>query len=287
MKKKFGFLIFSLVAVLFMAACSDDDDDKKAPDYQPPTAVQTTFKQMFPNATNVLWAEKDDYGVASFLNSNIQNLAWFNQQGVWYLTETTVATDALPAPIATAIANSDYKDWKKADAGKLARKDMVNAYVVELTQSNNVVDLYFTEDGHLFATVGQDKVGNDAYPNPVDETILAMVNTKYPNAQIVNLQIGDNIRVTLLNGGVYFDYVLSKDYKWIQSEYAQSWADTPQLVKEGLTNDGYAFNVLTDTVTKLIRPQADGTITLYQINMHNSTGEATVFYDTEGNKVNG
>lgn len=286
MKKKFGFLIFSLVAVLFMAACSDDDDDKKAPDYQPNTAVQTAFKQMFPNATNVLWAEKDDYGVASFLNSNIQNKAWFNQQGVWYLTETTVATNALPAAIANAIANSDYKAWKLADAGKLERKDMIPAYVVEVTQNDNVVDLYYTEDGHMFGTVGQDKVGNDAYPNPVDETILAMVQTHYPTAKIVNLQIGDNIRVTLLDNSVYFDFVLSKDYKWIQSEYAQSWTDTPQVVKEGLTRDGYAFNELTDTVTRLVRPQANGTITLYQINMHNNTGDATVFYDTEGNKVN-
>lgn len=285
MKKKFGFLIFSLVAVLFMAACSDDDDDKKAPDYQPPTAVQTTFKQMFPNATNVLWAEKDDYGVASFLNNNIQNLAWFNQQGVWYLTETTVATDALPAAIATAISNSDYKDWKKADAGKLARKDMVNAYVVEVTQNNNVVDLYYTEDGHLFATVGQDKVGNDAYPNPVDETILAMVNTKYPNAQIVNLQIGDNIRVTLLNAGVYFDYVLSKDYKWIQSEYAETWADTPQAVKDGLKRDGKAINEQVDTVTRLIRPQANGEITLYQINIYSNNSDITLYYEADGTKV--
>lgn len=285
MKKKFGFLIFSLVAVLFMAACSDDDDDKKAPDYQPPTAVQTTFKQMFPDATNVLWAEKDDYGVASFLNSNIQNKAWFNQQGVWYLTETTVATDALPTAIATAIANSDYKDWKKADAGKLARKDMVNAYVVELTQSNNVVDLYFTEDGHLFANVKQDKVGNDAYPNPVDETILAMVNTKYPNAKIVNLQKGDNIRVTLLDNNTYFDYILSKDYKWIQSEYAETWADTPQAVKDGLIRDGKAINEQVDTVTRLIRPQANGEITLYQINIYSNNSDITLYYEADGTKV--
>lgn len=287
MKKKFGFLIFSLVAVLFMAACSDDDDDKKAPDYQPPTVVQTAFKQMFPNATNVLWAEKDDYGVASFLNSNIQNKAWFNQDGVWYLTETTVATNALPAAIATAIANSDYKDWKKADAGKLDRKNMVPAYVVEVTQNDKVVDLYYTVDGHMFGTVSQDKVGNDAYPNPVDEPIIAMVKAQYPTAQIVNLQKGDNFRVTLLDNSIYFDYILSKDYKWVQSEYAETWANTPQLVKEGLTRDGYAINEQVDTVTRLVRPQAQGTITLYQINIYSNNSNKTVYYDTEGKEVNG
>lgn len=287
MKRKFSLLFLSLVAIFFMAACSDDDDDKKNPDYQPGTAVQTTFKQMFPNATNVLWSEKNDYGVANFLNSNTQTVAWFNQQGVWYLTETAVLTTAIPKVITDAIANSDYKTWKVVDASHLDRKDMIPAYVVEVTLNKSVEDLYYAEDGHLFETVEQDHTGNEAQPTPVDQTILAMVKQQYASAKIVEIETDDNIEVTLLDNGIYFDYILSKDYKWIQSEYAQSWTDTPQEVKNGLKRDGYAFNELYDTVTKLIRPQATSTITLYRIDMNNSTGDVTVYYTPDGTKVNG
>lgn len=285
MKKKFSFLILSLVAIFFMAACSDDDDDKKAPNYQPPTAVQTTFKQMFPNATNVIWSEKDDYGMAEFLNNNTQTVAWFNQQGVWYLTETSVATTDIPKVISDAIANGDYKNWKVVDASLLERRDMINAYVIEVTSGNDVEDLYYAEDGYLFDTVDQDHTGNKAEPTPVDETVLAMVKNQYPSAKIVEIETGDNIEVTLLDNGTYFEYILSNDYKWIQSEYAVSWADTPQAVKDGLLRDKYGFNELTDTVTKVIRPQASGTITLYRIDMDNNTGDVVVYYNPDGTKV--
>ena len=287
MKRKFSLLfLFSLMTIFFMASC-DDDDDKNDPNYQPDSAVQTTFKQMFPNATNVLWSKKDNYGVANFLNNNTQTVAWYSQEGVWYLTETSVLTTAIPQVIANAVAQSDYKTWKIADASHLDRKDMVPAYVIEVTLNGEVEDLYYTTDGYLFETIDQDNTGNEARPTPVDQTVLAMVKQQYPSAKIVEIETDDDIEVTLLNNGTYFDYILSKDYKWIQSEYAQTWTDTPQEVKDALIRDGYAFNEVYDTVTKLIRPEGTGTITLYRIEMDNNTGDVTVYYTPDGTKVNG
>lgn len=287
MKSKFSFLFLSLVAMFFIAACSDDDDDKKAPDYQPNSAVETTFKQMFPNATNVLWSEKDDYGVADFLNSQTQTVAWFNNQGVWYLTEASVATTAIPKVITDAIANSDYKNWKVVDASHLDRVNMVPAYVVEVTSNNNVEDLYYTETGYLFNTVEQEHTGNKAEPTPVDQTVLAMVKQQYPAAKIVNIEKDNNYDVTLIDSNTYFDFILSSDYKWVQSEYAQSWSGTPQAVKDALERDGFAYNELYDTVTRLIRPDGTNTITLYLVEMDNSTGDKTVYYTPDGTRVNG
>lgn len=288
MKRKFSLLLFSLMTIFFLAACDDDDDDKKDPNYQPPTAVENTFKQMFPSATNVLWSEKDNYGIANFLNNNAQTVAWFNQSGVWYLTETSVQTNSIPKVITDAIANSDYKTWKIVDASYLDRRDMVSAYVVEVTLNSAVKDLYYATDGHLFETIDQDHTGNEAQPTPVDQTILAMVKQQYASAKVVEVDADDDeYEVTLVDNGTYFDYILSKDFKWIQTEYAQSWKDTPQAVKDGLKRDGYAFNELYDTVTKVIRPQGSGTVTLYRVDMNNSTGDVTVYYTSDGTKVNG
>lgn len=287
MKSKFSFLFLSLVAMFFIAACSDDDDDKKAPDYQPNSAVETTFKQMFPSATNVLWSEKDDYGVADFLNSQTQTVAWFNNQGVWYLTEASVATTAIPKVITDAIANSDYKNWKVVDASHLDRVNMVPAYVVEVTSNNNVEDLYYSETGYLFDTVEQEHTGNKAEPTPVDQTVLAMVKQQYPAVKIVNIEKDNNYDVTLIDSNTYFDFILSSDYKWVQSEYAQSWSGTPQAVKDALERDGFAYNELYDTVTRLIRPDGTNTITLYLVEMDNSTGDKTVYYTPDGTRVNG
>lgn len=288
MKRKFSLLLFLMATVFFASACSDDDDDKKDHSYRPNAAVEATFQQMFANATNVLWSEKDDYGIANFLNNNTQTVAWFNQQGVWFLTETSVPTNAIPKVIADAIANGAYKNWKVTDASHLDRKDMVPAYVIEVTSNGKVEDLYYAEDGYLFETIEQDHTGNEAQPTPVDQTVMAMVKQQYPSAKIVEIEKDDNYEITLVDNGTYFDYILSKDYKWIQSEYAETWANTPQPVKDAIQKGGYAINEQYDTVTKLIRPQAtvSDTITLYRINIHNNTGEDTLYYTPDGVKVN-
>lgn len=286
MKRKFSLLFLSMMALFFVAACSDDDDDYN-PHYNPDQAVRATFKQMFPNATQVTWGEQDDYAVANFLNNKVTNTAWFSKKGVWYLTQTDLAISSIPKAITDAIKNSEYGNLTTSSASKLDRSGMTSAYVVELSGGEDIVDLYYTADGYLFDEIDQSSLGNKAEPMPVDQTINAMVEQNYAGAKIVFIDKNDdNYVVTLLQNGTYFKYILSNDYKWIQSEYAQSFANVPQVVKDGLKRDGYAFNDAYDTVTRIIRPQGNNQVTIYRFAMDNSTGDVTVYYSSNGEKLN-
>lgn len=286
MKRKLSLLFLSMMALFFITSCSDDDDDYN-PHYNPDAAVLSTFKQMFPNATKTTWGEKNDYAVADFLNDKKTTTAWFSKTGTWYLTETDIAVSALPKAITDAIANnSKYASLTPSSASMLERSGMTSAYLVELTGGDDVLDLYYTADGYLFDEIDKDGIGNKAEPTPVKQPISAMVSQNYKGAQIVYIdKDNDEYDVTLLENGTYFIYILSDDYKWIQTEYAQSFANVPQVVKDGLKRDGYAFNDLYDTVTRLIRPQGANQITIYRFEMNNSTGHVTVYYDANGNKL--
>lgn len=283
MKRKISLLFLSMMALFFIASCDDDDDKNSTP--TPNAAVTAAFKEMFPKATNTTWSEKDNYQIASFLNEQQPTTAWFNPSGVWYLTQADINLASLPKVISDAIAKSAYAKWTPSSASTLKRKEMVDAYVVELKQNEKVIDLYYTTDGYLFASLDQDGLGNKAKPNPLDPTVKAMINQYYSGAKIVNVDKSGGYTAILWLDNTYFEFLLDKDYKWIQSEYTQSFAEVPQVVKDALKRDGYAFNDLYDVVTRLVRPQGTERVTIYRFEMNNSTGKVTVYYDANGTKV--
>lgn len=284
MKRKFSLLFLLMMGLFFVTACSDDDDDYN-PNYNPDQEVLNTFKQMFPSATQVTWGEQSNYAVANFVNNKVANTAWFSKKGVWYLTQTEIALNTIPKAITDAIAKGEYASLTTASASTLDRSGMTSAYLIEMTGGKNVVDLYYTSDGYLFAKNEQSSLGTKAMPMPVDQTISAMVEQNYAGAKIVYIDTDNGYNITLLENGTYFHYLLNKSYKWIQTEYAQSYENVPDKVKDALLNDGYAFNVEYDTVTRLVRPDGNNKITVYRFDMNNSTGQKTVYYTADGVKL--
>lgn len=277
-------LFLLMMGLFFVTACSDDDDDYN-PNYNPDKEVRDAFQQMFPNATQVTWGEQSSYAVANFVNNKVANTAWFSKDGVWYLTQTEIALNAIPKPITDAIAKSKYASLTTASASMLDRSGMTSAYLIEMTGGKSVTDLYYTPDGYLFDENEQSSLGTKAMPMPVDQTISAMVSQNYAGAKIVYIDTDDGYNITLLENNVYFHYILNKNYKWIQTEYAQSFENVPDNVKNALKKDGYAFNVEYDTVTRLVRPDGNNKITVYRFEMDNSTGQKTVYYTADGVKL--
>lgn len=286
MKRKLSLLFLLMMGLFITTACSDDDDDYN-PNYNPDQEVRNAFKQMFPNATQVSWGEKNDYAVANFVNDKQTVTAWYSKKGVWYLTQTNIAVSAIPQAITKAIANnSKYSSLTTAGASMLERSGMTDAYLVELSGGKDYVDLYYTADGYLFDEESESSLGTKVEPTPVDQTINAMVNENYSGAKIVFIsKEDDTYTITLFQNNTYFYYLLNKDYKWIQTEYAQSYQALPQPVLDGFKRDGYAFNDKVDTVTRIIRPSGNEQITLYRFNIDNSTGHTTVYYNPDGVKV--
>lgn len=285
MKRKLSLLFLLMMGLFIATACSDDDDDYN-PNYNPNQEVRNAFKQMFPNATQVSWVEKNDYAIANFVNDKQPSTAWYSKKGVWYLTQTNIAVSAIPQAITKAIANnSKYSSLTTAGASMLERSGMTDAYLIELSGGKDYVDLYYTADGYLFDEESESSLGTKVEPTPVPQAITAMVKENYSGDKIVYIDENDDDYDVTLQGNEYFHYILNKDYEWIQTEYAQSYQTLPQPVLDGFKDGGYAFNENVDTVTRLVRPDGAGEVTIYRFNMDNSTGDVTVYYNAEGVKV--
>ena len=285
MKLKFNLnlLLMSLLAIFVVTACDSDDERP----YEPETVVQVTFKNMFPDATQVQWEPKLGYSVAEFYDGGEEKKAWFNTDGEWLLTETDLAYADLPDAVVNAIAGSKYAGWKKDDVSYLERKDMESVYVVEVEQGEQELDLYYSPEGALLKVVTDGSNDHNAVPTPVNENILKVVNELYPSAKILEIDVEQNrIEVDLVQEDrLPFTMILDKDYNWVQSEWDAAWSRVPQTVKDAVTEAGYTVNENEDEATMIIRPASTGEEIIYRIELDREPDDIILYFTDSGEPV--
>lgn len=282
MKTKLNLLLFSVFALFFVTGCDNDDDH-----YLPDTMILDAFERMYPNATQVEWERKLGYFVADCKIDNKEKDVWFDANGEWMLTETDITLNELPKAVTDAIASSQYANWKIDDISYLERKDMEAVYVVEVEKAKDEVDLYYSEEGQLLKAVSDGGNSHQAVPTPVNEKIMAIVNEKYPDSKIVEIDVEPNyIEVDLLRGNLYFEMILDKNYKWIQTVYEASWVRVPDAVKTALANDGYTFNTFEDEAEMIIRPEGNSEVIIYRIELDREPEDLVLYYSEDGIRIN-
>ena len=110
MKLKMYFIMLALGLFSFaMQSCDDDDEDAPVSEQ-----LEKAFINEFGNVAHN-WSTRGTNHVASFNHDNTEKEAWFDANGVWLMTETDIAYDALPAPVKQAFeALTQYEGWKRS-----------------------------------------------------------------------------------------------------------------------------------------------------------------------------
>ena len=115
-----------------------------------PSEVTETFKQKYPEATNVEWRDKLSNFSAVFESENVQYEARFNSKGEWQLTENEIEESDLPEAVKDGYDKSKYADWEIGKVDKIELSDGSFQYRVEAIKNDvRKKNLYFNSDGRL------------------------------------------------------------------------------------------------------------------------------------------
>ena len=132
-----------LLVLVCVVGCKDD---KYIPD-----VVKKTFNTMYPKASFVDWEEGLKYGyyVVEFRHDSKEKIAWFDPEGVWWLTETDIrdAKSKLPPAIRNHINQNQYASWQIDDIDYIERPNETPFYVVEVERNDVNINLFYLEDG--------------------------------------------------------------------------------------------------------------------------------------------
>ena len=237
--------------VLTLAACENEEAPiGGANDVS--RLAQIALETKYPGASNVRWLTKGDYVVAVFSMpatravSDTENdlAAWFDNGGVWYMTETDIPFAQLPDAVKTAFQQGEYSTWKVDDVDMIERRDVETVYVIETEQGNSEVDLYYSPDGILVKTV-LDAGGNDGYedfiPSQPSSSVDAYVKEYYPSARILDIDREKGVtEVEILDGTVCRELLFDDGGAWMQTKTELRITALPDAVMAAIKASQYA-----------------------------------------------
>lgn len=267
-----------LVSGLAFTSCNDDDDN-----YTPDGKIQEVFITKYPNAERVEWEKKQDHYVADFYLDGIKREAWINAQGEWVMTESDIRFDALPAEVQTAFEASEYKAWKIDDVDMLERVEMEPVYVIEVEQGKQEIDLYYAADGTLIKAV-EDTDNEDHRPTSIPEALKTIINTRYPGAVILDMDIEKGItEIDIRHDNKSKEVHFNAQNEWTYTSWDVREADVPANVMKTIKdNDDYNSYKIDDIEYE---ERADET-NVYVFELEKNDDEIHVTVDTEGNILN-
>ncbi len=244
--KKLLFLVAACSA-LALQSCENDDGQTRVSD-----RAQEALFAKYPDATNITWRSKGGYVIANFnlpasqASTPEHNVAWFDNAGSWYMTETEIPYSALPEAVRTAFEASEYATWRIDDVDRLDREGAETIYVLEVEGRIDGVeteyDLYYSPDGVLVKTsVDTDSDYGDYIPSPVSGTIEAYIQTNYPGARILDIERERGLtEVEILDGRVHRELYFDGNGNWCYTQTEVRSSEVPKVVMQALADSAYA-----------------------------------------------
>lgn len=227
--------LLALLAGLFLfsfTACNDDDDDDS---FLPNAVITKAFKSKFPHASKTTWKTKKDYSVAKFINDGYEIDAWFNQNGLLYMTKTEFESlnDIPDVAVREAFNNSIYSKWKVDDVDYIDRLNIEGIYIIEVEQGEEELDLIFSKEGVLIKAIPDDNDNEyeDYVPNEKILAIIELVKVKYPHAQIVETDVEDGfIEIEIIENNIVKEVVYDYKSAWVNTNYDVKKAEVEEIV---------------------------------------------------------
>lgn len=134
-----------LVLIMVAASLSSFGQIRKIP-----AAVTETFKQKYPNASNVEWKDKLTLFAVDFEQDGKKYEARFSNKGVWQQSETEIAESDLPAEVKEGLDKSKYADWERTGFYRLLLPETQTQYRITVKKSDiQKKNLLFGSNGRL------------------------------------------------------------------------------------------------------------------------------------------
>lgn len=275
MKRQILFLFIALVSVT-LYSCDSDDDDLKISSV--PVETRNAFTSMYPSANKVDWDNEGGYYIAEFYENNIELSAWFDSNGLWYMTEHDIPYSALPEAVKTAFKASEYASWKVDDVDMLERKDMETVYIIEAENQNQEVDLYYSAEGILIKSVVNGS-GSHA-PQVTPSEIEAFIKEKYPQARIIEIESEKGmIEVDIIHENISKDVYFNMQNTWLSTSWDIRGYALPGAITMAIANNPSYAGYRIDDAEYVETPNGD----YYLIELEKGNSEIKVRFDASGN----
>ena len=271
-------LLLAACTLVISQACTKEEDISKL-------AMQA-LDYKYPYAEAVTWQIKSNYVVAEFFNTEGNDArhetnAWFDNSGIWYMTETDILFNELPDAVKTAFAASQYAEWRVDDVDKVERNNMDDIFIIEVENDNTEMGLYFSADGILVKEMADVDKNYDYYdfiPTQPISNIVTFISTNYPSARIFEVDIdGMYTEVEILDGKVCRELIFDVQGNWLLEKTDIRIANVPPSILQVLQTSEFASYFI-DEIEYRKTAEAE----YYRFELESAAGDVTIDISTNG-----
>jgi hypothetical protein len=260
---------------LFLTSCAIDGNDPVEPPTKgkdpsaitPNEKVLRSFDIKFPNAKDIAWSVDDSYYIADFTEFSSATNAWFEHDGEWVSSKSSLASSELNKEIHQSFLNSVHSGNRLISRNRLERKGLGDVYMIETNNGAHNINVYYTENGDFIKTV---KNYGDYIDRPVDvsEKVNHVVTSRFTAAQILDVwEDSLSPKVGVMENNAYKVATLTSEYDWASTIWEIEEAALPAVVLNGFKTSPY------------------GSVELNGIRiMEYSGGRSYLFYFADGGK---
>lgn len=281
-------LLTAVLAAGALCGCEKEEAESTA---QVSDLTRAALAMRYPDAVNVVWEFRRGYAVAEFdlpaarAAAAVRNAAWFDQAGVWYMTETEMSFDALPEAVRTAFLAGRYAAWRIEEIDRIERAGAKTLYVIEAEGYPDGIeteaDLYYLPDGILVKEVldADDNDYGDCIAAPPIEGVEEFVRTRYPDARILDIDREDGmIEVEILDGTLCREVLFDAAGRWILTKTELDPSHIPDAVMRASAASEYAAWHIDDVDHFLTAEGKE----YYRFELESAGGEVRVEITPEG-----
>lgn len=242
---------FVVCVSLFFTSCAIDGSDSNEPTTKadnpsssvtPNEEVLKSFDIRFPNAKDVVWSTNDSYYVADFSEFSSVINAWFEQEGEWVLSKSSLASSELQKEISEAFLSSPYAMNQVTGRSKLERKGLGDIYVIGTNSNTQHINVYYTEKGD-FIRVAKDYGNYTDTPIEISEKVNAVVDSRFGTIEMLDIW-NDSLgsKIGLIENNIYKVAALDGGYDWICTIWTINEQAVPGVVLDGFNKSTYGDN---------------------------------------------
>lgn len=233
-------LIFLVLFMAVLAACSNDDSYKGESTPFPAQPVETAFWAKYPSASSVQWEQAGVFQKAEFVLNSGDYDAWFNASGVWLQTEYTSTYTNLPSAIKDYVANSiNYPptSWTPQQSVEVVeRLNYPVWYEIDLKKGNDEVSIWADAEAYNHFDALEDFDQED-----VPQLIRSFLAVNYTNGWItegMKLTNGSYV-VNLLSGNQVKQVNFNRSMEWTYTGWPVLANGLPEAVQAVLKGNAY------------------------------------------------
>jgi hypothetical protein len=182
--------------------------------------------------------------VAAFSRQASPVKAWFDYQGNWTLSQTSISYNSLNTAASQALAQSAYAGYGVVSASLLERNSTAAIYLIKISSNSEILNVYVSLDGHIIRTRNSTATELET-PLSIPSGVTRTMDAMFDNFRVLDFWSDSfGSKAAIDDSGMYRLVSFDQDNQWVATFWDLQQEDVPAEVADKFAHSSYGHSTV-------------------------------------------